>query len=56
MQYAKSLSKSSIGNLDLSFLKFATGNFMSKEDEDDNDPNNPYGSRGGFGGGNNPIM
>ena len=45
------MNKKGGGNIDLSLLKFATGNFYRK-DEDDNGPGNGMG--GGFN--NNPIM
>lgn len=56
MEYAKFLAKGSnggFGNIDLSLLKFATGNYMKRDDDDDGS-NNPYGGNGI--GGNNPIM
>ena len=49
VDYVKSISNK--GKIDLSMLKFSTGNYYKKDDEDQN---NPYGGMGGFG--NNPIM
>lgn len=44
-------NKNSAGGIDFSKLKFATGNYFKKDDEDD-----PF-NNGGMGGmGNNPIM
>lgn len=51
-EYIKSLSgKNLAGGIDFSRLKFATGNYFKKDEEDD-----PF-NNGGMGGmGNNPIM
>jgi len=46
----KSLSKKGAG-IDLSMLKFSTGNMMRKDDDDDDDQ---LDGMGGFS--NNPIM